>query len=321
MHLRKKNRASLIAFLPGERETNPAVKAVYDAAENMRETIIVGLVQSDAGKVTLFRQFDDPEVHYEGEITAQGLEEFIQKEKFELFGQITGENYQEYAERGLPFAWVALEGSNTHQKESIETTIKGLAKKFKGQLSFVWIDNSKYAQHVTNLGIKSVPGLMITGEKNAKYSYEGDVTNSVEVEEWFTKFANGEIQKFMKSQEPPQDNDESVFVLVGKTFDEVVGKEKSVFVEFYAPWCGHCKKLVPEYDKVGDAFKGSPNVVIAKIDATENDTPEEIRGFPTLIFYPQGSTKGIKYEGGRTSADMIKWIEKYAKTEASKTEL
>jgi len=150
------------------------------------------------------------------------------------------------------------------------------------------------------------------------------VTNSVEVEEWFTKFANGEIQKFMKSQEPPQDNDESVFVLVGKTFDEVVGKEKSVFVEFYAPWCGHCKKLAPEYDKVGEKFKGSQNVVIAKIDATENDTPEEIKGFPTLMFYPKGSLKGTKYEGGRKASDMIEWLEKNTKSESaqsSKTEL
>lgn len=320
---KKKNKATLIAFLPGDVDSNPAVKALYNVAESMRESIIVGLVQSDAGKITLFRQFDDPEVHFEGEITAERLEQFIQKEKFEVFGQITGENYQEYAERGLPFVWVAVEGSDAEHREPVENAIKPTAKKFKGELSFVWIDNTKYGQHVTNLGIKSIPGLLITGERNAKYLYQGDVTNSKDIEEWFAKFAKGEIPKFMKSQEPPEENNDSVFVLVGKTFEDVVGNNKNVFVEFYAPWCGHCKKLAPEYDKVGDAFKDSQNLVIAKIDATENDTPEEIRGFPTLIFYPKGSKKGVKYEGGRTSAEMIKWLEKQAKTESvgSKTEL
>lgn len=55
----------------------------------------------------------------------------------------------------------------------------------------------------------------------------------------------------MKSEEIPADNSAPVKVVVGKQFDEIVLDEtKDVLVEFYAPWCGHCKALEPKYDEL-----------------------------------------------------------------------
>eukprot|EP01083_Nonionella_stella_P195719 720717_1 len=108
-------------------------------------------------------------------------------------------------------------------------------------------------------------------------------------------------------------------------FDQVVAanEDEVVMVEFYAPWCGHCKRLAPEYEKVGEAFGEVDSVIIAKIDATENDTPEDIKGFPTLIFYPKGTTKGTKYSGDRKQEAIIDWIKTHASGDVSavKTEL
>ena len=60
------------------------------------------------------------------------------------------------------------------------------------------------------------------------------------------QYEKGELTNFVKSAEPPENNDGPVKVVVGKTFDEIVLDEtKDVLIEFYAPWCGHCKSLEP----------------------------------------------------------------------------
>jgi len=166
-----------------------------------------------------------------------------------------------------------------------------------------------------------MPGLMLI-DGNDKYRYTGGI-NDQEITQFFENYSNGKLEKYLKTQAIPEPNDENVYVLVGSQFHEIIGKDKDVFVEFYAPWCGHCKKLAPEYEKLGDAFADVQDVIIAKIDATENDTPEDIRGFPTLIFYPKGKTEGIKYQGDRTADAMIGWVKSQATVDISavKTEL
>ena len=62
----------------------------------------------------------------------------------------------------------------------------------------------------------------------------------------------GELEPYMKS-EPVPDQDGPVLVAVGKNFDELVTNSgRDALIEFYAPWCGHCKKLAPTYDELGE---------------------------------------------------------------------
>lgn len=78
----------------------------------------------------------------------------------------------------------------------------------------------------------------------------------------------------MKSEEIPADNSAPVKVVVGKSFDDIVLDEtKDVLVEFYAPWCGHCKALEPKYDELAQKLAYNNNLVIAKLDATANEVP------------------------------------------------
>ena len=90
-----------------------------------------------------------------------------------------------------------------------------------------------------------------------------------------------------------------VKVVVSKSFSDIVLDEsKDVFLEIYAPWCGHCKQLTPIWEQLGTHFDKS-NVVIAKMDGTLNEVDGvSIKGFPTIQFYPAGkkTTKsGLAY--------------------------
>jgi len=98
--------------------------------------------------------------------------------------------------------------------------------------------------------------------------------------------------------------------LVGSNFEEVaLDATKDVLVEFYAPWCGHCKQLAPVWDKLGEAFEDNEKVVIAKMDMTVNELENvKVSGFPTIKLFSAGGNKEVDYDGGRTLEEFIKFL-------------
>jgi len=159
--------------------------------------------------------------------------------------------------------------------------------------------------------------------ENGRIKHRFEKTLKTEaVRAWVADYFAGKLEQWVKSEEVPASNDGPVKVLVGKNFADVVEADKDVLIEFYAPWCGHCKSLEPKYKKLGQKFKGVDGVVIAKMDATANDYPPEyhVTGFPTIYFKPAGAASPMKYDGAREVDDMAKFIKKNAKnsTKAAK---
>ncbi|KAI5299331.1 hypothetical protein KEM55_002306 [Ascosphaera atra] len=108
-------------------------------------------------------------------------------------------------------------------------------------------------------------------------------------------------------------------VLDDKSFGEVVGGEKDVLVAFTAPWCGHCKRLTPTYDSLASTFAREPTVVIAKVDCEHPSSQrvaadQNIQGFPTIKFFPRGSSDAIDYSGARSEEAFVRFLNEHAGT-------
>lgn len=105
-------------------------------------------------------------------------------------------------------------------------------------------------------------------------------------------------------------DDGKVVTLTSENFDSVIKDNVNVLVEFYAPWCGHCQEMAPEYSKASLILaEQAPEVVLAKVDATEETTLAEkygVEGFPTLFWFHSG--EHVDYEGGREAEHIVKWV-------------
>jgi len=91
----------------------------------------------------------------------------------------------------------------------------------------------------------------------------------------------------------------------------VLQSKKYVMVEFYAPWCAHCKQMAPAYEDLGAVFSKESDVVIAKVDATvENElaTKYDVTNFPTIKWFSKDSDTPTNYGGGRSLKQLVSWV-------------
>ena len=195
---------------------------------------------------------------------------------------------------------------------------KTVAPEFKGKVLFIYID----IEEEDNLRILEFFGLkpeecpalryISLGEDMTKFKPQTDSLAADDVKAFVTGVLEGSIKAHLMSEEVADDWDaQPVKVLVGKNFNQVAkDPSKNVLVEFYAPWCGHCKQLAPIWDELAESYKDSEDIVIAKMDSTANELEDvKIQSFPTIKYFPAGSDDVVDYNGERTLAGFKKFLE------------
>ncbi|XP_067265203.1 protein disulfide-isomerase A5 [Chanodichthys erythropterus] len=177
-----------------------------------------------------------------------------------------------------------LAGMNVHPAE-----FDGLKQEFsvKGYPTFCYFEKGKFLHHYENYG-----------------------ATSKDIADW------------LKNPQPPQpktpevpwsESGSAVFHLTDESFDTFLEEHPSVLVMFYAPWCGHCKKMKPEYDEAAEILNKNPESpgVLAAVDATIHKSVGErfkISGFPTVKYFEKGEEK-YTLPQLRSKDKIIEWLQ------------
>jgi protein disulfide-isomerase A1 len=323
-----------IAYVSSETD---ALAAEFSAtAQKLRDSYLFGL-STDAEAIAaagvtppalvVYRDFDERKTEYPYPVssaTVKDVEDWIQELSIPILGEVNGDTYALYASSAKPLAYLFVDPAD-EKSESYVESLKPVASLYRSKVNFVWIDASKFGDHAKalNLAEPKWPSFVVQDlEKQLKYPYDQDKTVEPEaISALIADFVDGKLLPKLKSQPIPETQDESVFTVVGQQFDEVVFDDsKDVFIEFYATWCGHCKRLKPIWDSLGDHFANvKDQVVIAKLEAQENDLPSSVPfrvgGFPTLKFKPAGSREFIDFDGDRELESLISFVEEHAKND------
>uniref|UniRef100_A0A4W4FK58 Protein disulfide-isomerase n=1 Tax=Electrophorus electricus TaxID=8005 RepID=A0A4W4FK58_ELEEL len=275
-------------------------------------------VQKDT--VVLFKKFDDMRADMplsEGKLDKDELITFIQANSVELVITFSEENAEKIFSSKIHNHLILFINTTIESHNALLDDYRATASEFKEKVLFIKVDVNTEVSHVLKyfgLNASEAPVLRFINTDSAKKYAMVDKTISKDTLKAFCQgVLDGTIKPHLMSQEIPEDWDKNpVKVLVGKNFEQVVFDEaKNVFVEFYAPWCSHCKELAPVWEKLAENYKDHENIVIANMDATANEVEAvSVQGFPTLKFFPaETERKVIDYNGKRDLETFSKFLD------------
>jgi len=268
--------------------------------------------------VVLFKNFDEGRNDLEGEVSEDAIVKFVSGNALPLVVEFNQETAQKIFSGEIKSHLLLFVSASAEDYSAKVDIAKGIAKDHKGEMLFVTIntdeEDHKRIMEFFGLDESELPSMRIIKleEDMSKFKPESTELSDENIRLFVKQYLGGSLKPHLMSEDVPEDWDkEPVKVLVGKNFDEVAkNTEKDVLVEFYAPWCGHCKQLAPTWDKLGENYKDSETVVIAKMDSTANELEDvKVQGFPTIKLFKKGDNKVIDYNGERTLDGLVKFIE------------
>uniref|UniRef100_A0A453C0R9 Thioredoxin domain-containing protein n=1 Tax=Aegilops tauschii subsp. strangulata TaxID=200361 RepID=A0A453C0R9_AEGTS len=246
--------------------------------------------------------------------------------------------------------------------ETFKSQMHEAARQLSGNnISFLIGDVSTADRAFEYFGLKEsdVPLLLVLASTG---KYLNPTMEPDQLIPWMKQYIYGNLTPYVKSEPIPKVNDQPVKVVVADNIDEIVfNSGKNVLLEFYAPWCGHCRKLAPILEEVAVSLQDDEDVVIAKMvvhfsvdyskkiatdsghtsvvehllrhykrlrplvlqDGTANDIPTDfaVEGYPALYFYSSSGGDLLTYDGQRTAKELISFIKKNRGAKAAAVEV
>jgi len=268
--------------------------------------------------VIIYKLFDDPMVILSSD-KFSSLEDFILSHQFPLLDEIKKENSDSYIKSGIPIAFLFVE--TQEHREKFTPILKDIAKETRRKLNFVFIDWEKYGSQSNKLGLTQgiVPAFTIENTTSQDhYAFdEQQELSATNIRNFVFQFIKGELKPTLVSAPLPTENNEAVKTVVALNFQDIVfDTKKDVFIEFYAPWCGHCKQLKPIWDELAESLREVEFVTIAKMDVTANDLQSglQINSFPSIYLYKANDKKNpvIYQQRDRSYSALLQFLKENA---------
>jgi len=331
---------SVVGIFPSK--SGSAYDNFLKTADNLREEFKLALITessiADSLKlgegVFVIHNFGETKIAYTGSHSASALGDWINDVSVPTVGEFSKDTQNKYKKKNLPILKVYIDvdyKSNLKRTNYYLNRLKKAAedKDLSKKLLFAIVDREDFKDELEQFGLGNKDGVFAIDDHTNNQKFKGTTDFGVENLQKFAKdFIGGKLKSYIKSEPVPAPAAKgTVTTVVGETFSDIVlDNSKDVLIELYAPWCGHCKKLVPIYDELAASLKDVENVVIAKMDATANDAPHgkyQAKGYPTIFFAPAGSKdEPIPYNGERDVKGFTEFLKKNSSTwKVAKTEL
>jgi protein disulfide-isomerase A1 len=295
-------------------------RAAYDVPAGKDAVVLVNKFPGQANRVP-----------FEGEAAAEALRAFVEANSLPLVIPFSQENAPKIFRGAIKTHFLVFVDEAAAGTADALAAAASVAAANSGKLLVVSVDPSQdRVMGYFGVTAADMPTAVLVnmpeGGNMQKFAYPKESGLGAEAMKAFVaSYFDGSLKPFLKSEPAPPAAENAaapVKTVVGTNFAELVlDPSKDVLLEFYAPWCGHCKSLAPEYEKLGKTLAdgGVSSVVIAKIDATANEVEYpgvNVKGFPTLIFFP--ATEGgkektaVEYDGARDVDGFVSFLQKHA---------
>ncbi|KAL2080490.1 hypothetical protein ACEWY4_024283 [Coilia grayii] len=330
--------ASVVGFFSST--DSPQLAEFLRAAAIMRDTyrfghttdLELGLKHGiETEGVVLFRPprlssvFEESSIRFTDTIATAALRRFIRDNIFGMCPHMTPENKDKLRQRDLLTAFYDLDyRRNPRGSNYWRNRVMKVGSRFASEgLTFAVANRKDFQDELEEdfgLGTSDggdLPFVTLRTRQGHKYSMREEFTrDGKSLERFLEDYFAGRLKRYVKSEPVPPTNREPVKVVVADNFNEVVNDPaKDVLIEFYAPWCAHCKKLEPKYTELAEQLASDPNIVVAKMDATANDIPAgyDVSGYPTIYLAAKGKKDDPRrYDGAREVKDLLNFLKKEA---------
>ena len=277
---------------------------------NVKDKALIAQLNGKENSIKLYKKYDESEVVLKSPITYEKLVSFANTYAHPIIMNYSAKAREYIFDKnhsGLLF----LVNNDNKMTEMIATVSKTTREKI--QTVVVNVSDSAAKTFQRQLQMRKIPCVLLVDLRLHPRMYLIENQSTEEIIKFVNDWYGGKVPK--KYLRIPGELKGTVYTVTEKTFSkEVIDNDKDVFVKFFAPWCGHCKKMAPKFEELAERLNKNEKLQLVEIDATANKIEGiNINSYPTLMMYPSGKKSSpVKYSGEYSVSAMEAFVKQQA---------